>query len=162
MRLIVFSDTHGSFSAAHEIVERNQNPCTFIFLGDGEKEINKLKIIYPETTILKVSGNCDSSYTPDSDLLQVGKVKVFFTHGHRYNVKYETDTLYEKAKELDAQVVLFGHTHIRHYEYRDGIHILNPGSAALPKDGKDPSYAFVDICPGGIMCGHVDLSYSMR
>ena len=157
MRLIVFSDTHGSFAAAREVIERNPGSYTFIFLGDGEKEIDKLRIIYPEKMILNVSGNCDNTYTPDTDLYNAGKVKVLFTHGHRYNVKYGTDELLEKAKALGAELVLFGHTHTRLYEYRDGVHILNPGSAALPRDGKNPCYAFVDITPKGILCAHVDL-----
>ncbi|MCD7742197.1 MAG: metallophosphoesterase [Ruminococcus sp.] len=158
MRLIVFSDTHGSFSAAREIVERNQDVYTFIFLGDGEREIDKLRIVYPEKLILNVAGNCDyNSFTPNSDLYNAGKVKVFFTHGHRFGVKYDKTKLYEKAREVGASVALFGHTHERYYEYRDGIHLLNPGSAACPRDGRSPSYAFVDITPSGIMCSHVEL-----
>ena len=158
MRLIVFSDTHGNFRAAREIVERNQDVYTFIFLGDGEREIDKLRIVYPEKMILNVAGNCDyNSFTPNSDLYNAGKVKVLYTHGHRFGVKYGTDQLLAKAKEVGAAVALFGHTHERFYEYRDGVHLLNPGSASCPRDGRSPSYAFVDITPNGIMCSHVEL-----
>lgn len=158
MRLVVFSDTHGNFRAARDIVERNQDVDKFIFLGDGEREIDKLRIVYPEKLILNVAGNCDyNSFTPNSDLYNAGKVKVFFTHGHRLGVKYGVDNLFAKAKEVGAEVALFGHTHERFYEYRDGIHLLNPGSASCPRDGRSPSYAFVDITPSGIMCSHVEL-----
>ena len=118
MRLVVFSDTHGNFRAAREIVERNENVYTFIFLGDGEREIDKLRIVYPEKMILNVAGNCDyNSFTPNSDLYNAGKVKVLFTHGHRFNVKYGTDMLLAKAKEVGAEIALFGHTHERYYKY---------------------------------------------
>ncbi|MGN0633117.1 MAG: metallophosphoesterase family protein [Oscillospiraceae bacterium] len=158
MRLIVFSDTHGNFRAAREVVERNQDVYTFIFLGDGESEIDKLRIVYPEKMILNVAGNCDyNSFTPDSDLYNAGKVKVLFTHGHRFGVKYGSEQLVAKAKEIGATVALFGHTHERYYQYIDGVHVLNPGSVSCPRDGRSPSYAFVDITPTGIMCSHVDL-----
>jgi hypothetical protein len=158
MRLVVFSDTHGNFRAAREIVERNQDVYTFIFLGDGEREIDKLRIVYPEKVILNVAGNCDySSFTPNSDLYNAGNVKVLFTHGHRFGVKYGTEQLLSKAHDVGAKVALFGHTHERFYQYAEGIHLLNPGSASCPRDGKAPSYAFVDITPKGIMCSHVEL-----
>lgn len=159
MRLVVFSDTHGNFTAAREIIERNPEVYTFIFLGDGERDIDKLRIIYPEKMILNVAGNCDfSSFTPNSDIYNAGKVKVFFTHGHRFGVKYGVDQILAKAKEVGASVALFGHTHERYYSYIDGVHLLNPGSAACPRDGKRSSYAYVDITPNGIMCSHVELS----
>ena len=42
--------------------------------------------------------------------------------------------------------------------YEEGIHILNPGSAGQPRDGKPASYAYIDITKdGGIFCSHVDL-----
>jgi hypothetical protein len=158
MRLIVFSDTHGNFRAAREVVERNQDVYTFIFLGDGEREIDKLRIVYPEKLILNVAGNCDyNSFTPNSDIYNAGKVKILFTHGHRFGVKYGHEELLAKAKEINAAIALFGHTHERFYSYEDGVHLLNPGSASCPRDGKAPSYAFIDITPAGIMCSHVEL-----
>ncbi len=158
MRLVIFSDTHGDFQAAREVVERNQDVYTFIFLGDGEREIDKLRIVYPEKLILNVAGNCDyNSFTPNNDIYNAGRVKVFFTHGHRFAVKHSTDQLLYRAKEIGAGVVLFGHTHERHYEYREGVHIMNPGSASCPRDGKPPSYGYVDITATGIMCAHVEL-----
>lgn len=160
MRLIVFSDTHGDFRAAREVVERNMDVYTFLFLGDGEKEIDKLRIVYPEKMILNVAGNCDyNSVSPTSDLYYAGKIKIFYTHGHKFGVKYGPDEVFNMAKRLSAGIALYGHTHERYYEYRDGVHILNPGSAAIPRDGKGPCYAFIDITRDGVMCSHVDLDY---
>ena len=42
MRIVVFSDTHGNFSAMHKIFKRNGNADLFIFLGDGEIELAQL------------------------------------------------------------------------------------------------------------------------
>ena len=44
--------------------------------------------------------------------MQVGKNKLFVTHGHAYGVKSGLGRLAERAKTLGADVVLYGHTHI--------------------------------------------------
>lgn len=158
MRIIVFSDTHGHFSAMHKIFKRNTSADCFIFLGDGLEELMKIRQLYPDKQILCVSGNCD--FTEEylsTDVAVVGGVKIFFTHGHRHDVRFTNAKVRLKGKELGAKIVLYGHTHCRYYEYIDGIHLLNPGSAAQPRDGLPPSYAFIDITPKGIMCAHVDL-----
>ena len=40
MRIIVFSDTHGNYSAMHKIFKRNGDADLFIFLGDGERDLD--------------------------------------------------------------------------------------------------------------------------
>lgn len=159
MRIIVFSDTHGYSRAAQKIFERNEDADAFIFLGDGERELDRMKLCYPDKKILCVAGNCDyASMLPDNDIFMARDVKIFFTHGHNWGVKFSTDRLFYKAKEIGAQIALFGHTHCRYYSYEEGVHVLNPGSASCPRDGKAPSYAFIDVTDKGIFCSHVELS----
>ena len=87
VRIIVYSDTHGSFSAHAEIFQRNQNADAFIFLGDGERELDKIRALYPEKTILNVAGNCDyGSMTPSVDIFMANGVKILFTHGHTADI----------------------------------------------------------------------------
>lgn len=161
MRIVVFSDTHKNLRAMKEIFDRNTDVSVFIFLGDGEQELRQIKNLYPDKQILSVKGNCD--FTNDSPLIGTfcyENTKIIYTHGHKYNVKYSTDSLYYLARENDAQIVCFGHSHCRYYDYRDGIYMLNPGSAAQPRDWKPPCYAFIDITDSGIVCSHVDLEKS--
>ena len=158
MRIIVFSDTHGNFRVMKEIFEKNQDVSTFIFLGDGERELRQIRKLYPNKKILSVKGNCD--FLDDSPLIgtySYKNIKIIYTHGHRYNAKYSTDNLFYLAKENYAHILCFGHTHCRYYTYTEGVHMLNPGSASQPRDGNPPSYAFIDITNAGIMCSHVDL-----
>ena len=158
MRVIAFADTHGNMRAMREIFMRNEDAQVFIFLGDGESDLERMRKSYPDKTILSVAGNCDcSSTSPDHDSFVVGDVKILFTHGHNWGVKYSIDRVFYRAKEIGAKVALFAHTHQRFYEYYEDVHILNPGSAAFPRDGKPACYAFIDITPKGIMCSHVDL-----
>ena len=138
MRIIVYSDTHGSFAAHAEIFKRNENANAFIFLGDGERELDKIKALYPDKTIVNAAGNCDyCSMAPQSDLFMAKGVKILFTHGHTFGVKYSVNRLYYKAKEIDAKIALFGHTHCRYYSYEDGFIslirevLLAPGTESL-------------------------------
>ncbi|MBQ7071446.1 MAG: YfcE family phosphodiesterase [Ruminococcus sp.] len=159
MRIVVFSDTHGNYSAMHKVFKRNGNADLFIFLGDGERDLERLSSQYLDKKVLHVSGNCDfASMTPNNDIyITPSGVKIFFTHGHKWAVKYTTDKLFEHAKAIGAQIVLYGHTHCRNYEFRDGVHILNPGSAGCPRDFLPACYAYIDITDAGIFCAHVDL-----
>jgi predicted phosphodiesterase len=59
----------------------------------------------------------------------IGGVQMFMTHGHKHWVKSGTDLLLSAARNKNAQVALYGHTHVpdcRREE--DGLWVLNPGS----------------------------------
>ncbi len=158
MRIVVFSDSHGSFNSVLRIFERNRNADVFIFLGDGEREVENVSCLFPDKQVIMVAGNCDyGSLLPQVKTFSFENAKAFFTHGHAYGVKSSDGLILRLARENNANIALFGHTHCRFYEYCDGVHILNPGSAALPRDGNKPSYAFIDITKAGIVCAHVDL-----
>ncbi len=158
-RIVVFADTHGSFRAANRILSKNPDADLFIFLGDGEKDIEKAGRLHPDKKIISVMGNCDSYSNAPKELCYTAPngVKIFCTHGNDYSVGSSKQKIYYKALELGAQVSLFGHTHERFYSYADGLHLLNPGSAACPRDGLQPCYAFIDILENGIFCSHVDV-----
>ena len=157
MRVIVFSDTHGNLAAANKIMESNKVCDHFIFLGDGLDELDVIKAMYPEKNIYSVLGNCDKGPAPTSDTVEIFKTRIYFTHGHLCSVRDSHDILIRNAREAGATIILYGHTHIRYYKYEDGLYILNPGSAAQPKDGKPPCYAFFDLTPCGISCAHVNV-----
>lgn len=158
-RIVVFSDTHGSFRAVNRIFRKNPNADLFIFLGDGEEELERACSLYPDKKVLSVCGNCDYYSNAPKELVYTAPDgrKIFFTHGNKYSVNSSPDRLYYRALELGAEIALFGHTHCRYYSYADGVHLLNPGSAACPRDGLDPCYAFIDLLENGIFCSHVVL-----
>jgi hypothetical protein len=160
MRIVVFSDTHGNFAAMKKILMRNGKADLFIFLGDGERDLDKLRIHYIDKKIINVSGNCDyDSMTPENKTVQLDNgMKIFFAHGHRWGVKTSVDLIYQQAESVGAKIALFGHTHCRYAENRNGILILNPGSAGCPRDGLPACYAWIDITEsGGLVYNHVEL-----
>ena len=79
--------------------------------------------------------------------------KIFFAlHGHTRAVKSGLQILSEAAREKNADIVLYGHTHIPRAERIDGIWFLCPGSI------RDGAYGIVDITDKGeILCFTADL-----
>lgn len=162
MRIIVMSDSHGSYYPIEEIIQRNRTADLFIHLGDGEKELDKAVIKYPDINVFHVKGNCDlGSFSTDMLCLNLEYGhKLIAVHGHNHGVAYEhtLSTLKKTAAENNADIILYGHTHERYCKYEDGIYILNPGSASCPRDGFPPSYGYIDISEKGILTNIVSLN----
>jgi putative phosphoesterase len=150
------SDSHGNGAVLRKIIENNRNADIFVHLGDGEREFTEIRKQYENLDFRFVKGNNDySSNAPISLIIDTDKARVFLTHGNRYGVYSGLQTLFLTAKENDCNVALFGHTHISLEDFEDGIYFLNPGSCALPRGGKGPSYGYVDITKAGIVTGIV-------
>lgn len=152
MRILVFSDSHGITGFMRTALFDHPKADAVIFLGDGERDFNALGDILADKRTVKVCGNCDySSSLPINELVTLGGVKIFCSHGAAEHVKYGDDELAAKASGLGARIALYGHTHRAVTDYRDGLYIMNPGSAATG------DYGIIDIVPGGIMCSCVSL-----
>ena len=158
MRVVVISDTHKDFFRLRQIVEKHMKEAVmFLILGDSEKELDDLLGIYPNLPFRYVRGNCDlGSLSPIYDTVDVGGVRIFMTHGHHYDVKAGMEKLVAAAKEENCTVALYGHTHVKVTKYLDGVHIMNPGSPAEPRDGQ-ASYGIIDIVNGQVLTFTVNI-----
>lgn len=159
MRIIAMSDSHGDGFALEKVFKMSKdNGDIFVHLGDGERELEDMIYEYPELDIRHVAGNCDyNSAAADMIIIRTGTINVLATHGHIYGVNYGVQTLVSIAKNNGCRAVLFGHTHVPHESYEDGVYLLNPGSCASPRDGSKPSYGYIDITPQGIITNIVEL-----
>ena len=149
MRIIVFSDTHHDFSKAREIFMHNKDVADlFVHCGDGVANFMALADEFPEKQFVYVEGNCDVDVdAPKTAVTALGGKKIFVTHGHLYNANYGTGGLLGAAE--DADIILYGHTHLQKNEYVNGKYIFNSGSLTKPFDSK-PSYGVIDIVPEGV------------
>lgn len=148
MRLVVVSDSHGSWGNLFEAINRESSADAVYFLGDGYKEFDELACAYSDKFFfIGVRGNCDFSCDlPEKDIRTLENAKIYATHGYIERVKYGLFGLEEKANEENCNLVLFGHTHQPLKQYKDGIHYFNPGSV------REGFYGVVDITKNGIMC----------
>ena len=150
LRIVVASDSHGNVANLCKIMDKHADAQAFFFLGDGEQDINEVLERYPERIIYRVCGNCDFYSGADSTgLVTLGGKRIFYTHGHIYNVKYRTDELLYAAHGWEADVVLYGHTHNPLAEYTEGLYVVNPGSCS----GRSvpATYAVIDITQAGVV-----------
>lgn len=145
MRIVVFSDSHGNIRRCMEVIDTIRDVDMIIHLGDILRDVEDLKVIYPDIPIECVAGNNDFMYKqPKEKILTIEGKRIWITHGHLYRVKYEFDTIKQKAAALNVDGLLFGHTHQCHEEYYQGMKILNPGSISMPNNGKH-SYGIIEI-----------------
>ena len=157
MRIVVFSDSHGITAAMEAAIAQQKEAKLFIHLGDGVDEFKRIMSKYPNREYWCVRGNCDYTATEESTAYSwIKDVKIMFTHGHHWQVKYDLDELKLGAREKEARIALYGHTHVAYTGYEDGLYIMNPGSCGRPREGL-PSYGIIDITEAGIAMHTVEI-----
>ena len=159
MKLLIASDIHGSAYWCGKLLElaQQEQPDKLVILGDvlyhgprndlpaqyAPKQVIAMLSDWKEK-ILCVRGNCEAEVeqmvlpfpcmSTYSQLLVDGKT-LFLTHGHHYNP--------DALPQLEAgDVFLYGHTHVKLDEVRQGVRCLNPGSVSIPKDGSHSCLIF--------------------
>lgn len=158
MKILIVSDSHGKNAYLERIIEKVSPIDLLVHLGDFEGSEDYIDAISPCKTEM-VSGNND--YFTDLErekMILIGKYRVFLTHGHRYRVNYDTNTLKENARQNGANIVMFGHTHRPMIDLSDDIIAINPGSISQPRqEGRIPTYVIMDIDTVGK--AHFTLNY---
>ncbi len=157
MKLMFASDLHGSLSAAQAIFNRYQTEGAdrLVLLGDllyhgprndlpdayDPKGVTALLNAHKDD-LLCVRGNCDAEVDQmvlnfpiqaDYALFDLDGTTAFVTHGHLFN----TAAL---PPHKTGDLLIHGHTHVLTVQQADGMTYINPGSAALPKEGNPKSY----------------------
>ncbi len=142
-KIIVVSDSHGNIKGIEKLRPLIAENDYFIHLGDGVGDIRETYKEYPDKTYF-CAGNCDffSAY-PTDGVLDVEKISIFYTHGHKYGVKSGLETLAKAAKARGCEVALYGHTHTPLVSQIEGVTLINPG--ALRFCGDNPSYAYLVV-----------------
>lgn len=159
MRIIVMSDTHQEYRAAKKLIQLHEEADLFLHCGDGYQECELLQREFPNRKLKWVRGNCDfgcSSEIKLNEIFEAGQARIFMTHGHLYHVKYSLEDLVEAGAAYNANVILYGHTHVASVAYKNGVYVMNPGSLGQPRGGK-ASYGIVDVTEKEIVCHTAEL-----
>lgn len=160
MKLIVFSDSHGVNYGMMEAMTLHPNADCYLHLGDGAPEFVQL-CQSRGLPYAAVRGNCDFACDLPVELtLNFGGYTFYLTHGHICGAKSSTAGLRSRGREAEADVILYGHTHIAHSEYEsDGTHpyyLFNPGAVGRSY-GSKPSYGVIEIKGKNLLLGHACL-----
>lgn len=139
MKIIVMSDSHRNKETVKTVSALHAD--AIFHCGDSELTV--------DDPVLQgmhiVRGNCDMDQRfPRSLVVEVGNKRVLIVHGHEHDCKRTLMPLYYAAQEQQADIVLFGHSHLYGAEMKDGILFLNPGSTLLPRGGNEATFAEIE------------------
>ena len=171
MRLLVFSDSHGSTRGMLEAFRRQTPPPDAVaFLGDGLRDVAYCD--FGDVPIYAVEGNCDVSalFYPvnatEELVITLGGKRFFMAHGHMFGVKHDLFRIVAAAAAREADVVLFGHTHMPFEKYypagenelgvflKKPLYLFNPGSVG----GYGGSFGTVTVDKSGaVLLSHGSL-----
>ena len=129
MKLLVLSDSHRRMDYMYQAVE-SQRPDRIIHLGDHDRDAMRLAERYPDIPLWSVCGNCDYGAGPERIVDVLEGVRFYVTHGHTLRVKYGLLRAELAAREAEANVLLFGHTHRPLCDWHNGLWMVNPGTCS--------------------------------
>ena len=136
MKILLISDTHGKTAGLRRLLSRMKPaPDMILHMGDVEGDEDEIRSM-AGCPVEFVRGNCDPfSRNPVFQVIRLQGHTIFMTHGHRYGVKHNLEELIAAARAENADIVLFGHTHIQKTFTAEGMTFVNPGSLTYPHDG---------------------------
>ncbi len=174
MTILILSDTHKNKDRLRRVLELHRDVDAVIHLGDGCGDFTGIEV--GDIPLYRVRGNCDEEDNnfgtlKDEEILDIGGVRILMTHGHHLGVKFGLAKAASYAVSKDADILLYGHTHVPREiclgaGERAGVrllekplHIFNPGSLGKPRDGQKPSFGVLTIRDGQILLSHGETSY---
>jgi len=143
MIIICASDSHGHLDKLKKIYQIHPNADLYIDVGDSEKTENEI------LPFQSVKGNNDYFITNKFRKIEIDEnIKIYITHGDK--ILLNRDSLLQVAKNNDCNFIIHGHTHIPHYSFYKGVHILCPGALTYSRSTSGPTYAIIKIENGKI------------
>ena len=162
MKWMIASDIHGSAYYCRELFAafERESANKLLLLGDvlyhgprndlpkayAPKEVIEL-LNSVKNELLCIRGNCDTEVDQmvldfpilaDYALIEADGVRIFATHGHKFNLE-------NLPPIKSGDVLLHGHTHVRAMvEFGDKNLYVNPGSPSIPKENTPRGCALFD------------------
>ena len=151
MRIGIVSDTHRFTTAIDKAIPYLKHCDLIVHAGDNIDDSYYIEAV-TDVPVVAVKGNCDFYSDPgnDEETFMAEDKKVLVCHGHNYGIKYNLYDLEKRAQDSNADIVIFGHSHVPCYEEKDGVVFINPGSTSLPRGGSSKGLGILDVESGEI------------
>ncbi|MBN1531697.1 MAG: YfcE family phosphodiesterase [Spirochaetes bacterium] len=130
MKILVVSDSHGNSERLRRIVDAERPFQYLVHCGDGVNDLLHAGVPADAVT-LAVAGNVDLGRGITGERIlwtRIGGRAFMITHGDLFGAHNGLSGLEREAARGGADIVLFGHTHVRHLREEPPA-MLNPGSA---------------------------------
>lgn len=138
-KVLVLSDSHSLTNRIDEIANRHEVDKK-IHCGDSELANNSPHL----EDFIVVRGNCDWDQTfAEEEIIEIDGLRIFVTHGHLFGVKSSLLQLQYRAQEVEADIVLFGHSHVAYCDQHEDQLFINPGSIRRPRMWNTPTYCII-------------------
>ena len=177
MTYLILSDSHGRPDRIEEAVRRVR-PDGILFAGDGLRDLSRADMHSPERELplWAVSGNCDWLTAPlvinnilteprSEEMIIIEGIRVLLIHGHEYGVKGGLGSAIARAVKREADLLIFGHTHIplelhlrpdsgrSDFAVKKPLTLFNPGSLG----DRHASFGTLTVRGGKFLLGHGSL-----
>lgn len=132
-------------------LQKNLPPVIAVVQGNGDENSFKVDFSTNEnspsnrTSLFKSENHNNEIFIPKSVVVKVATKNIFITHGHLFGVSYGLENLAEEAAAENADLILFGHTHVAEFTNYKNRFFINPGSCSLPRRSLPPSFALIKI-----------------
>ena len=146
MKVLIVSDTHRRNENDIKVLEQVSPVDLVIHCGDIEGS-EYLIAQSAGCPVQMVTGNNDFfSDLPREKEFNVGRYKVWLTHGHNYYVSMRNENLKHEARMHGVDIVIYGHTHKPVVDIEGDIIAVNPGSLTYPRqENRKPSYIIMEL-----------------
>ncbi|NQX84024.1 MAG: metallophosphoesterase family protein [Mycoplasmataceae bacterium] len=150
-KILVVSDSHGAVEGIEKAL-KNEKYDVSVNLGDSGQSESWIK----ERFDYYVTGNNDVFESSKSDLVfEVDGVRIAITHGDKYeaslkemfrfNERVSRAKMLKLCRDIRADILLYGHSHIKDDSQKKEYRIVNPGSIAYPRDDRNGSYVVITV-----------------
>ncbi|ACJ16724.1 metallophosphoesterase [Thermococcus onnurineus NA1] len=151
MLIAVMSDTHygdktRNFPSLLFRELEKRGPDLILHAGDVTSPgfLERLEEFAP---VIAVRGNADHLGLPEEQVVDAEDVKIGLLHGHQF-FSLNAQFLTLKALDMEADVLIFGHTHMYYYDtysiHGQKVVLLNPGSPTFPRMDS-AGFAFIKV-----------------
>ena len=144
MKILIISDTHGNLKNLYRVLETEKPIDNLLHLGDFLGDDDEIRAA-ADCACAFVRGNCDL-WSDERDTRNFGLMthNVHMEHGQM--LPHDLDSIAMRAKNLGADILLYGHTHVPISVFHNGVYIVNPGSLSRPRQSDHrPSYVIMNI-----------------
>ena len=149
MKVLVISDTHGLLRS--EVSEQIKNSDAVIHGGDVDTKavLDEIKsLMNPGASLFTVRGNNDRTLSelPDNLAFELFGTKIFLVHNKR-----------DIPKNIDTDIIIFGHSHKYYEEMINGQLWLNPGSCGKRRFNLPLTMAVMNIDKSGYSAEKIEI-----
>ena len=150
MKVLIVSDTHRHNENYLKVVEKVKPIDMLVHCGDIEGS----EYLIAESAgcpVQMVTGNNDFfSDLPREKEFNIGKYRVWLTHGHNFYVSMSNEHIKREARERGVDIVMYGHSHRPVVDIDDDVIEVNPGSLTYPRqEGRRPSFVIMELDKDG-------------